>query len=123
SPVGQRLASVDIDGIVRIWDPATGKEVFSFRSHADTNMALAYRPDGRFLALGRTGAVSILDPATGREVATLRGHAGLVTSVAFSPDGQRLAAAAGYAGAGEVRIHDLSALDQNPGQGATFPKN
>ncbi len=71
--------------------------------------ALAYRPDGKMLALGTYKEVRLADPATGQTVATLSGHAEAVRAVAFSPDGALLAAAGGLPGrSGEIKIWDVA---------------
>ncbi len=72
--------------------------------------ALAYRPDGKLLALGTYKEVRLADPATGQTIATLTGHAEAVRAIAFSPDGSFLAAAGGLpARSGEVKIWDVAA--------------
>jgi WD40 repeat protein len=69
--------------------------------------SLAYRPDGKLLALGAYKEVRLADSA-GKIVATLPGHAEQVRAVAFSPDGKLLAAAGGLpARKGEVKIWDI----------------
>jgi len=71
--------------------------------------ALAYAPDGKWLAAGGYQAVRLLDPATGNVVRTLAGRplADQVQALAWSSDGSRLAAAGGVPGkVGEVVIFD-----------------
>jgi uncharacterized protein with WD repeat/mono/diheme cytochrome c family protein len=70
--------------------------------------SLAYRPDGKLLALGTFKEVRLVDPETGKMVATLPGEAEDVRAVAFSPDGKLLAAAGGLpARSGEIKIWDV----------------
>ena len=39
SPDGQRLASASLDKTVKIWDSATGKELFTLKGHAGGSRA------------------------------------------------------------------------------------
>jgi WD40 repeat protein len=69
--------------------------------------SIAYRPDGKLLALGSYKEVRLADP-TGKIVGSFPGHAEQVRAVAFSPDGVLLAAAGGLpARKGEVKIWDV----------------
>jgi tetratricopeptide (TPR) repeat protein len=94
SPDGRRLASASQDQTVRIWDSATGKELFALKGHAGIVSDVAFSPNGQRLAsAGLDQTVRIWDSATGKELFTLKGRAAMVVRVAFSPDGQRLASA------------------------------
>jgi tetratricopeptide (TPR) repeat protein len=94
SPDGQRLASGGWDNTKKIWDSATGQELFSLNGHAGGVISVAFSPDGRRLASGSyDNTVKIWDSSTGQELFDLKGRAGVVQSVAFSPDGYRLASA------------------------------
>jgi tricorn protease-like protein len=75
-------------------DLATGQPMRTFIGHSDRVYALAYSPDGRFLASGgEDGIIKIWDPASGRELRTLRGHSGTIITLAYSPDGRLLTSA------------------------------
>jgi len=61
------------------------------RVHASTINALAYSPDGRYLASGSNDRlIKVWDTATGAELHSLAGHRGDVTGVAYSADGRSL---------------------------------
>ena len=77
---------------VKIWDSATGKDIFAWKGHAGEVRRVVFSPDGQRLAsAGFDRTVRIWDSATGKELFALKGHAEAVWGVAFSPDGQRLA--------------------------------
>ncbi len=83
-PDGQRFATMNNAGPVRIWDVKTGKELKRFNpgapDHADAGIvAMAISADGRLLAgaLNRPLAnpdVCVWDVTTGNEVRSFGGH-------------------------------------------------
>jgi WD40 repeat protein len=90
---GKLLLSAGGDGLVRVQDAATGRELRRIKAGHWLN-ALALSPDGRTVACGGdTQAVSLLDLATGKEVRQLTGHSHIIRALAFAPDGKTLASA------------------------------
>lgn len=70
--------------------------------------ALAFRGDGRLLAVGTHGAVVVWDLVDGRPAVTLGGVPGPVHALAFGRDGKRLAVGSGLpARSGTVRVYDV----------------
>ena len=95
APDGKTLASAPgggcVDYVVRLWDPATGRELRRCAGHTSTVDSVAFSPDGTRLVTGGVDQVRVWEAATGKEVAAPRGHTKSVLRVAFSPDNKTLA--------------------------------
>jgi eukaryotic-like serine/threonine-protein kinase len=94
SPDGRRLvtAGTTAPGDVRVWDAATGAELFTLRGLKEWTYEVAWARDGRRIAVASWDhTVKVFDSDTGLEQFALRGHAAPVSGVAFSPDGSMLA--------------------------------
>ena len=80
-----------MDGTVKLWNPATGRETASLPGHMQEVTDVAFSPDGRTLASIEQGNnVKLWHLPTLREVASLPfPDAGL--HLQFSPDGNGLA--------------------------------
>ena len=92
SPDGQLLATGDDGGVVRLWQAASGRELWSCQGHTNRVNSVAFSPDGQTLASGSNDQrIKIWDVYTAECLKNLQGHSDFVLSVAFSPDGQTLA--------------------------------
>jgi WD40 repeat protein len=70
---------------------ATGSELAVLRGHDGWIRAMAWSPNGRWLATGSVdSSIRLWDARDGHQHAVLRGHDDWVQSVAWSPDGRRL---------------------------------
>lgn len=104
-------------GRLRVWDPASERQPHELGGPTGVVSAVAFSPDGRFLAYGdhdrgSTGRLRVWDLATGRQQAELSAQTTAVTTMAFSPDGQLLATgdgiASGWPSWGRVRVWEVT---------------
>lgn len=115
SPDGNLLSTLAQNGLVRIWEVATGRERQVLKIESQARGGLAFAPDSKTLAGGDGGSISLWDVATGRVLKTLNGRIaettirnangnsrvirdfspGAITSLDYSSDGKRLVASHG----------------------------
>jgi WD40 repeat protein len=96
SPDGRLLAAGLDEGLLVIWDVATGAERRRLPGHEGRVTSLAFAPDGARLVSGSLDRTARLwDLATGNELRRFGQHEDSVRSVAFSPDSRLVAAACG----------------------------
>ncbi len=108
SPVENELASVGLDGTLRRWNVATGQELRTQNIESSVENrrvnAVAYSPDGRFIATGSDEGTKLWEARTGRSVQHWP-DIGWTWWVAFSDDGHRLAAGGRT---GNVRVWNVA---------------
>jgi WD40 repeat protein len=112
-PDGKALLTASQDGIVRLWDRETGKEIRRFGTRAAVAapaaagfvvvgkgwgsvgpgvFCVALAPDGKTLAIsGSDSVLQLYEVATGKELLKIKGPATGVGAILFAPDGKMLA--------------------------------
>jgi WD40 repeat protein len=95
TPDGALLAVSDGDGMIRVYDAATGKVRHRYRGHTKWVGGLAISADGKLLASSASkpadNAVHLWDLGKEKELLSFVGHRSGPLTVAFLPDGKTVA--------------------------------
>ncbi|MBL8792850.1 MAG: PQQ-binding-like beta-propeller repeat protein [Planctomycetia bacterium] len=110
---GQVLLSVGVDGSLRHWDAATGKEIHAFTPpfNAFTGQSGFVSPDGLTTAsYEQDGSIRLWDVATSKELRRLKSAVQQFGAPAYSPDSKSLAVVVTdlNTGQGIVRMWDIA---------------
>ncbi|MFP4324195.1 MAG: WD40 repeat domain-containing protein, partial [Anaerolineales bacterium] len=91
APEGDRLVTQDAIFTRRLWALPSAELLAEYDEEFGA-IAMAFSPEGRYLATGGySNSVYVWDAATGEEVTRLEGHSNYVFHVAFSKNGRWLA--------------------------------
>jgi RNA polymerase sigma factor (sigma-70 family) len=94
SPDGRTLLAGHYDGMLKVWDTATGKERASFPSDGDVMWGIDVSRDGRHAVTGSSnGTVRIWELDTGKEVFRRTEPRSSSLRVTFSSDGRSILSA------------------------------
>jgi WD40 repeat protein len=90
---GTATADGKMLGSIRLWEIASGLERCRFEGNPGSAFALAFSPNGRFLASGSDPGefpVCLWDASSGKLLHKFPGHRSRITSLVFSPNGRSL---------------------------------
>ncbi len=89
SPNGRFIAA-NCRGVITIWSPDTGSEIFHFGDHSGTNTTpVLFSPDSSLVVAGGSTGLSIYEISSKRLLAAIK-TLNPVSALAFSPDSQFL---------------------------------
>jgi WD40 repeat protein len=91
-PDGRRIATVD-DGIARVWDAASGKQIGGQLGRFGEIWTATFSPDGRRVVIAGDSMAQLWDVASGKQVGRSMRHRLTVYDAEFSPDGRRVVTA------------------------------
>lgn len=91
-PFKPHVATTGPDGMVRIWEPVTGKKIDEFKFGASWLNCLEYSPDGKRLVTGSEHTLMFWNPETRKEVLSMSVER-CIHSISFSRDSRYLAVA------------------------------
>jgi hypothetical protein len=117
NPAGDRLAVAAADGVVRVFDVASGSEQLTITSHSDWVFAVAWNADGSQIATGsRDKTAKVFDAKTGELLITYNGHNQPVRGVLFHPEGKEV-----YSAGSDNKLHRWSIAEGKMEKGASAP--
>jgi WD40 repeat protein len=110
SPDGERIASAGGDGVIRIWEASSERNLVTYRGHADGPLSriftkiwqASWSPDGQYIASSGSGpTVRIWEASTGKDILLYHGHAAIdplldTFALDWSPDGTRIVSACSF---------------------------
>ncbi|MBE9143597.1 hypothetical protein [Planktothrix mougeotii] len=91
TPDSQWLISGSEDHTIKVWDIATGQEIYTLTGHTGSVLTLVLTSDGKQVISGSADhTIKVWSLETGQEIYTLRGHQGIIPTLALSSDGKIL---------------------------------
>ncbi len=112
---GQMLASGSADRRIRLWNPATGKIIYTFDGHQEAVTAIEFMSNGKILVSASADrTIRFWDLEQKKLLKTIVAHEQKIHALAISPDGKSI-----ISGSSDrtVRIRQLGSTDSQIYQG------
>ncbi len=91
NPNGRTLATGSRNGLLQLWDVASGERKTVLSGHASNINAIAFSTDGKTLVSGGGSQLLVWNARTGAQTGEINGHLRNGWRIAFTPDGSTLA--------------------------------
>lgn len=116
---GRILAIGDSNGLLKLWETSTGKEIEELEGHESLISDITFSHDDQFLISSSFDQrIIIWDVANGSQISTIEEFESQVNGIDLSPDGKWLATANQN---GPVQIWDISPFMEQIDEGANSP--
>ncbi len=94
SPDSNFIIGGGTNGLLRLWDAATGNVLDDFQGISGNVYSVAWSPDSaNFVSAGADRLIHIWDIEAREEITTLEGHLDIIISTAWSSDGEQIISA------------------------------
>lgn len=109
SPDGEWIVSAGGDGMLKVWDVRTKRELYTLTQFNDEIKGVDVSPDGELIASACTSKITLWNVETRKEIRTLAEGAKELACVTFSPSGKEI----GGGGWESLQVWDVETGERN----------
>lgn len=106
SPDGSKILTGSSDGIARVRDASTGRQLAVFKEPGGSQIVASYSQNGKYVLMAsNNGTARVWDVASGKQISVIREPGGQEIDASFSPNGDDVLTASSD---GTARIWDVA---------------